>query len=143
MGLLTDHSKLSRRHAFNDDVPELTYCGIRLVGHKKVLKLVPWSKVNCGNCIARLATVDDSYPEVVGDRVLFVDSGHGGVRTVWEEISPGVAVALHNNGSRMMDNQCDLAYVRQLYGPLQPISEVQLHAAILQSHDIRLAEGEL
>lgn len=135
------HTKSSRRHAKNEELPELTFCG--LTRREGMFVVEKWKKVNCGNCIAVYATggVDTSFiPDTERGR-LYADSGQGGTVTYWEKVQT-LAYALDRRGQRLAGAPAvDWQWLQTALGvPLRRASLGEIRTNWL---DARLAEGDL
>lgn len=148
-----DHGKLSKTHKRNPAFSELSVCGIGGPGMEDRLKLTnAWSRVDCGNCIAHAdAVTEPIVPAPVGPqaRELYQDS-HRGSPTVWEKeyISEKLSRMwpLSLSGSRLPMPAHSCPTFRQLevrYGPLIPVSELDIAHRHVRALESRLAQGNL
>lgn len=135
------HTKSSRLHGRNEELPELTYCGGRRWDRVKVTS--DWRKVNCGNCIAIRATggIDTNFIPDDERGKFYADSGEGRTVTYWEKVDV-IAYALDRRGQRLAGAPA-VDWERLQAALTAPLRSASLSEIRTNWLDARLADGDL
>lgn len=141
MQIMGMHKKSKRRHAPNENLPEITFCGLRRRDKTRVV--VHWSEVNCGNCIASraLGGVDMSFIPDEERGKIYADSGQGRTITFWEKAGDH-AYALDRRGQRLAGAPA-VEWSKLLKALGTPPRKASLGEIRTNWLDARLAEGDL